>query len=121
VGNITEYHLAFKTNLLQRFKGKKAIARADVQSSVASFNPGPLQDPVADGTQLLQSPVPICRIISEAFLEDPVRPSILGHFGFSLYHRRLHSSLGYRPPTEWEEQHQRASVAHSHRAGSCAA
>jgi transposase InsO family protein len=32
--------------------------------------------------------------------------------------RRLHSSLGYRPPTEWQEQHRRAQVG---RAGSCAA
>lgn len=36
-------------------------------------------------------------------------------------HRRLHSTLSYLPPIEWEEQHRRVPVARVERAGSCAA
>jgi transposase InsO family protein len=36
-------------------------------------------------------------------------------------HRRLHSTLSYLPPIEWEKQHRRVPAAHVERAGSCAA
>jgi transposase InsO family protein len=36
-------------------------------------------------------------------------------------HRRLHSTLSYLPPIEWEKQRRRVPAAHVERAGSCAA